>query len=80
MPSNEINLDGWSLSSPNSSWVIDDVLINKVGIRNINGLEVTSQLDLCEALSNNSQLMNSLDNMWQGAFSGVAQVVFLCYA
>ena len=71
VPSNEINIDGWSSSSPNSSWGIDDVLINKVGIRNINGLEGTSQLDLCEALSNNSQLMNSLDNMWQGAFSGV---------
>ena len=48
-----------------------EVLINKNGIRNVNGFEVTSEEDLCEILSNNTDLMHSLNNMWQRAFTGV---------
>lgn len=51
--------------------LIDDVLINKNGIRNVNGFEVTSAEDLCEKISNNTDLMQSLDESWQKAFDGV---------
>ena len=58
-------------NNPESEFLIEEVLINTNGIRNVNGFEVTSEEDLCEILSNNTDLMYSLDNMWQGSFTGV---------
>ena len=58
-------------NNPESNITINEVLINKNGIRNVNGFEVTSEEDLCEILSNNTDLMHTLDGNWQSAFNGV---------
>lgn len=58
-------------NNPESTISVNEVLINRNGIRYVDGWEVTSEEDLCETLSNNTDLMNSLNNMWQGAFTGV---------
>lgn len=71
VPYEELNISGYSSTNPEALFKIDDVLINRVGIRNVNGFEVTSEEDLCEILSNNTDLMHSLDNMWQKSFIGV---------
>ena len=64
-------LTDMATSHPEGETFVEDVLINKNGIRNVNGFEVTSEEDLCDALSNNTDLMHSLDGMWQRAFTGV---------
>lgn len=57
--------------NPEAEFLVEEVLINKNGIRNVNGFEVTSEEDLCERIHNNTDLMHTLDNMWQKAFDGV---------
>ena len=71
VPFGEINISGFSSTDPNSSLIIQKVLINRDGVRKENGFEVTSQLDLCEMLDNNTDLMQGLNNMWQRSFTGV---------
>lgn len=63
-------------NNPENTISVNEVLINRNGIRYVDGWEVTSEEDLCETLSNNTDLMNSLNNMWQGAFTGV--IIALC--
>lgn len=58
-------------TEPEGTHTIDGVLINRDGIRNVNGFEVTSEKDMCEVLFTNTETMQHIDSMWQGAFTGV---------
>lgn len=60
-----------STDNPEGSHFVDEVLINRDGIRTVNGFEVTSEQDMCETLSTNTEMMKHIDSMWQSAFTGV---------
>ncbi|MBE5758360.1 MAG: hypothetical protein E7345_05525 [Clostridiales bacterium] len=71
---NDLNIDWVNDMGDKESTIsvgIYDVLINKEGIRVVDGLEITRKDDYCESLDSLISLTRSIDSMWQGAFTGV---------